>query len=248
MCSRALLRQRAANAAAAAAADVEAGKAGAQEGGARRDSRRSLDLAGMVRASRGSLDLSGVISARDLGSDAIATPAQGRGMVLPFTPLSLTFHGLSYYVDLPRARPPLPLLPVLVLVLGPPAAFFPGCQARLPTVNGLPACQVGRWLGSCSGSACAIRVCVNQHTQPAWWPADGLAPAVAAPWVGAARTVSRAALVHCDRARPTRAPRRWTGGGCCSCCPAAAARSAPASSPPSSAPPAQVGWWRGQAP
>ncbi len=82
------------------------GKAGhaVHQEGARRDSRRSLDLAGMVRASRGSLDLSGMISARDLGSEAIATPAQGRGMVLPFTPLALTFHNLSYYVDLPKAR------------------------------------------------------------------------------------------------------------------------------------------------
>ena len=27
---------------------------------------------------------------------------EGKGMVLPFTPLSLTFHHLNYYVDLPK--------------------------------------------------------------------------------------------------------------------------------------------------
>ena len=45
-------------------ADVEGGKADKADHaaeGVRRDSRRSLDLAGMVRASRGSLDLSGMI-------------------------------------------------------------------------------------------------------------------------------------------------------------------------------------------
>ena len=30
---------------------------------------------------------------------------EGKGMVLPFTPLSLTFHHLNYYVDLPKVLP-----------------------------------------------------------------------------------------------------------------------------------------------
>lgn len=91
-------------------------------------SRRSLDLngggglAGMVRASRGSLDLgSGVLApgmistSGALGSPGVVAPsergmnASGKGMVLPFTPLALTFHELNYYVDLPKVFPLVPL-------------------------------------------------------------------------------------------------------------------------------------------
>ncbi len=54
------------------------------------------DLGAMVRESRGSLSASG----RALPG----TEAGGKGMVLPFTPLNLTFHHLSYYVDLPKVQ------------------------------------------------------------------------------------------------------------------------------------------------
>ena len=35
-----------------------------------------------------------------------AIPVGGRGMVLPFEPLSLTFHDMNYYVPLPSVRQP----------------------------------------------------------------------------------------------------------------------------------------------
>ena len=66
-------------------------------------SRRSLsgmlpgtgrDLGALVRDSRRSLSASGrALPGAEAGS---------KGMVLPFTPLNLTFRHLSYYVDLPR--------------------------------------------------------------------------------------------------------------------------------------------------
>ncbi|BDA40539.1 Pleiotropic drug resistance protein 1 [Coccomyxa sp. Obi] len=49
------------------------------------------DLSTIIRESRGSL-----------GSAAFPGVKEGKGMVLPFTPLSLTFHHLNYYVDLPK--------------------------------------------------------------------------------------------------------------------------------------------------
>jgi hypothetical protein len=103
-------------------ADIEVALGKPAPGSAQRMSQRgSLDmagvghgLAGMVRASRGSLDLgsgalAGIVSTSGaLGSGGRATPhngvAEGKGMVLPFLPLALTFHNLCYYVDLPKAR------------------------------------------------------------------------------------------------------------------------------------------------
>ncbi|KAK9916362.1 hypothetical protein WJX75_001804 [Coccomyxa subellipsoidea] len=49
------------------------------------------DLSSIVRESRGSF-----------GSAAMPGMKEGKGMVLPFTPLSLTFHHLNYYVDVPK--------------------------------------------------------------------------------------------------------------------------------------------------
>ncbi len=57
----------------------------------------SRDLAALVRDSRRSLSAS--------GHTLPGAEAGGRGMVLPFTPLNLTFHHLSYCVDLPRVGP-----------------------------------------------------------------------------------------------------------------------------------------------
>ncbi len=52
-------------------------------------------------------------SARGLGSQRLSgtvsgshIPAGGKGMVLPFNPLDLTFHHLNYYVDLPKVSIP----------------------------------------------------------------------------------------------------------------------------------------------
>lgn len=39
------------------------------------------------------------------GSAAMPGMKEGKGMVLPFTPLSLTFHHLNYYVDVPKVNP-----------------------------------------------------------------------------------------------------------------------------------------------
>ena len=57
----------------------------------------SKDLGVQVRDSRRSLSAS--------GHALPGAEAGGKGMVLPFTPLNLTFHHLSYYVDLPKVRP-----------------------------------------------------------------------------------------------------------------------------------------------
>ena len=57
----------------------------------------SRDLGALVRDSRRSLSAS--------GHTLPGAEAGGRGMVLPFTPLNLTFHHLSYCVDLPRVGP-----------------------------------------------------------------------------------------------------------------------------------------------
>lgn len=54
----------------------------------------SKDLGALVRDSRRNLS--------DSGRTLPGAEAGGRGMVLPFTPLNLTFHHLSYYVDLPK--------------------------------------------------------------------------------------------------------------------------------------------------
>lgn len=52
------------------------------------------DLGALVRDSRRSLSASGhTLPGAEAGS---------KGMVLPFTPLNLTFHHLSYYVDLAK--------------------------------------------------------------------------------------------------------------------------------------------------
>ena len=42
-----------------------------------------------------------------------AIPAGGRGMVLPFEPLALTFHRVNYYVPLPVVRPTVEMTPWL---------------------------------------------------------------------------------------------------------------------------------------
>lgn len=39
------------------------------------------------------------------GSAAMPGMKEGKGMVLPFTSLSLTFHHLNYYVDVPKVAP-----------------------------------------------------------------------------------------------------------------------------------------------
>ena len=57
----------------------------------------SRDLGALVRDSRRSLSAS--------GHTLPGAEAGRRGMVLPFTPLNLTFHRLSYCVDLPRVGP-----------------------------------------------------------------------------------------------------------------------------------------------
>jgi hypothetical protein len=36
--------------------------------------------------------------------------AGGKGMILPFTPMALTFHKVCYYVPLPKVLPPHPLV------------------------------------------------------------------------------------------------------------------------------------------
>lgn len=44
-------------------------------------------------------------SLRSMNVSASADGGPAKGMVLPFTPLSLTFQGMSYYVALPKVRP-----------------------------------------------------------------------------------------------------------------------------------------------
>ena len=88
------------------------------------------DLGALVRDSRRSLDASG----RSLPG----AQAGSKGMVLPFAPLNLSFHHLSYYVDLPKVPPahhantghllladlplpPLPSLPSQILTRASPS-------------------------------------------------------------------------------------------------------------------------------
>ena len=58
-----------------------------------------LQAGGSARGLGGSQRLSGTLSGSNI-------PAGGKGMVLPFDPLDLTFHHLNYYVDLPKVRIP----------------------------------------------------------------------------------------------------------------------------------------------
>jgi hypothetical protein len=44
-------------------------------------------------------------SKNSLSAAAMPGMEEGKGMVLPFMPLTLTFHNLSYYVDAPAVRP-----------------------------------------------------------------------------------------------------------------------------------------------
>lgn len=52
--------------------------------------------------SKKQLSLSAMRSTRELGAGAAQLGEGEKGMVLPFDPLHLTFHNLSYYVDLPK--------------------------------------------------------------------------------------------------------------------------------------------------
>ena len=56
----------------------------------------SRDLGTMVRDSRKAVSASGRALPGAEGG--------GKGMVLPFTPLNLTFHHLNYYVTLPKVN------------------------------------------------------------------------------------------------------------------------------------------------
>ncbi len=63
-------------------------------------------------------------------------------MVLPFTPLSLTFHHLNYYVDVPKVLPP--------------TSKFPTVDSPLTSVGGLPVMAVSV---SCGQLPLCILVC-----------------------------------------------------------------------------------------
>ena len=54
--------------------------------------------------SKKQLSLSAMRSTRELAAGGAPVAEGEKGMVLPFDPLHLTLHNLSYYVDLPKVR------------------------------------------------------------------------------------------------------------------------------------------------
>lgn len=51
----------------------------------------------------------------DSALEAANGVAPKRGMVLPFTPLAMSFDSVNYYVDMPAVRIPIPLLHFIYL-------------------------------------------------------------------------------------------------------------------------------------
>ena len=94
-------------------------------------------------------------------------------MVLPFTPLSLTFHHLNYYVDVPKVLPP--------------TTKFPTVNSALTSVGGLPcdgclcllcaSCPFAFLCASCARYCCTQEglfrpYCVHINPFAAMWSAS----------------------------------------------------------------------------
>ena len=66
-----------------------------------RSTRESVDQRQSMDQTRSSMDQRSEPDVEDVESAGDGAAAQARGMILPFTPLSISFDDVSYFVDMP---------------------------------------------------------------------------------------------------------------------------------------------------